>query len=274
MKQEEFLLRVQAVESEAEALEVTALIYPDSADSSEVFYRASAIKNMDWQSFYAVREMEEKFHIGAFSSAYIAVVLSFPKISYYYSQIAPYTNQEKGDFCGRVLDMTVTKLIPEWDKEKNDNFFAYMMPNLLTVRNAMRAEDGGPSSYLKAQKGMSLVSIEGMKEKSDASANWDTPDMDKNTEEEVIQRLKQGKMFLFHKVVGLSNEDALPTEDNIWNTILCRKLFHGKDEDELSMLEDPDIIGALEEYFDKGAEGRAVRTFDAEEELEAQVCLA
>lgn len=272
MKQADFLDRVSKVKSQQEALDTIGLLYPSCVDSSESFYHASAIEDMDWQSFYAVRKMEDEFDAGLFASGYIATVLAFPKISLYYGEIAPSVHQEKSDFCARILDMTVTKLIPEWDKEKNDNFFAYMLPHLLTVRNAILAEDGGPSKYLKQKKGLSLVSMEGMKEKSESGTTWDMPDYEKNTEEEALFRMRGGKMALLKKVVGLSSDDSLPTTDNIWNTILCRKLFHGSDEEELSMLDDPAISSALSEYFEKREQSSTPQ--GEEEEVEAEACLA
>lgn len=244
--QEEFLEKLDNVTNQSQADKVLHLAYPTDNMSSDNFFHSSGIRNLSWKSFYKVKEIEDKFQMGYYVSAYLATALAYPKISQHYTDIAPNCHQEKSDFCSRVYLMTMCKLIPEWDIEKNDNFLAYMLPNLRTVKNEIFGEDNGPSQYLRKKKGLSTVSMDALKEKSETG--WDTPDREKNTEEAAIASIEMDKKRLLKRIVCLGNS-KMATEENIWNSIICQKLFHSHNEDELEILNDSSITSMLSLYF-------------------------
>lgn len=246
ISQEAFLEKLSQIRNEEHAEHVLHLAYPTDNMSSDNFFHSSGIRDLSWESFYAVREIEEKYDLSCYVSAYLATTLAYPKISSYYAEMAANCHQEKSDFCSRVYLMTMCKLIPEWDKSKNDNFLAYMLPNLRTVRNEIFAEDNGPSQYLRKKKGLSTVSMDALKEKSETG--WDTADKEQNTEEAALANIEMDKKRLLKRIVCLGS-NKMATEENIWNSIVCQKLFHSQNEDELEILNDSSITSMLSLYF-------------------------
>ena len=111
MVQADFLLKLSEVENEEDARLLLGIVYPTSVKSTDDFYTTSGIEDLGWDSFYAVRELEDKFGLGNFASSYIATSLAYPKISKMYASIAANCGQDKGDFCSKVLENISTTAI-------------------------------------------------------------------------------------------------------------------------------------------------------------------
>lgn len=245
MVQAEFLERLKTIKNPEEANLLLFEVYPKSVKSTDDFYTTSGVKDLGWDSFYAVRDVEDKFGLGNFASSYIATNLAFPKISKMYASIAANCGQDKGDFCSKVLENISTNVIPKWDKSKNDNFFAYLLPNLRTTYNEMLEGDDGPSKYYQKKKGLSLTSIEAMNENSEVG--FEVQSSDESVEDQVIEKIKREDRSLLKRIINLESEDKVNNE-NIWNSIICQKLFN-TDSEELSIVEDKRISTMLELYF-------------------------
>lgn len=252
MVQADFLLKLSEVENEEDARLLLGVVYPTSVKSTDDFYTTSGIEDLGWDSFYAVREVEEKFNLGNFASSYIATNLAFPKISKMYASIAANCGQDKGDFCSKVLENISTTVIPKWDKSKNDNFFAYLLPNLRTAYNEMLEGDDGPSKYYKEKKGLSLTSIEAMNENSEVG--FEIVSNDESVEDQVIEKIKREDRSLLKRIINLESEDKIDNE-NIWNSIICQKLFNDK-ENEFAIVDDRKISTVLGLYFDAVDSGK------------------
>lgn len=250
--EEEFLAAIDMAATSEDAIAVLNFAVSHDTSNAEKFYKPN-IEDVTWKSFYAARELEEKFELSDFVSAYLATSLAKPKIKSFYSEISGNVNQDLDDFFSRTMVMIGEKLIPAWDKQKNDNFFAYLQPNLRTIRNELLSEDGGPSKYLKETKGFSSVSMEYLKEKTESG--WDAMDHETNTEEAAFKSIDRDKKELLKRVIGLKQENNA-TSENIWNSIICQKLFHGKEEGDLEVLNDAVVAKVLNRYFDAIDSGR------------------
>lgn len=245
MTQEEFIEKSKTIKDAEEARLLLSEVYPKSIKSTDDFYTTSGIDDLGWDSFYVVREIEDELHLGNFASSYVATNLSFPRISKMYASIAANCRQDKGDFCSKVLENISINIIPKWDKSKNDNFFAYLLPNLRTTYNEMIEGDDGPSKYYKKKKGLSLTSIEAMNEKSEVG--FEVQSTEKSVEDQVIDKIRREDRILLKRIINLDKEENFD-EDNIWNSIICEKLF-SSDKDEFAIVDDRRIATILELYF-------------------------
>lgn len=245
MTQSEFLEKAKAIKNIEEARLLLSVTYPTSVKSTDDFYTTSGVEDLGWDTFYVVREIEEKFVLGNFASSYIATSLAFPKISKMYASIAANCGQDKGDFCSKVLENISSNVIPKWDKSKNDNFFAYLLPNLRTTYNEMLEGDDGPSKYYKEKKGLSLTSIEAMNENSEVG--FEVQSGEDSVEDQVIDKIAREDRSLLKRIINIENEDKIDSE-NIWNSIVCQKLFN-TDKNELTIVDDRRIAKVLELYF-------------------------
>lgn len=245
MTQAEFIEKSKTIKDAEEARLLLSEVYPKSVKSTDDFYTTSGIDDLGWDSFYVVRDIEDEFHLGNFASSYIATNLSFPKISKMYASIAANCGQDKGDFCSKVLENISTTVIPKWDKSKNDNFFAYLLPNLRTAYNEMLEGDDGPSKYYKEKKGLSLTSIEAMNENSEVG--FEIQSTEESVEDQVIDKIRREDRSLLKRIINLENEEKV-NDDNIWNSIICQKLF-SSDKEEFAIVDDRRIATILELYF-------------------------
>jgi hypothetical protein len=248
MKQDDFIQKLANAKSAEDVRIVLGFVYPTDCSTGDAFYKSSGIEDLNWATFYAVREAEEKYDLGCFASAYIATSLAYPKIGKIYGEMANTCISGKDDFGSRVFELLTNDLIPKWDKNKNDNFFAYLQPNLQTVRNAIRNEDRGISDYMVRTRGTSVTSMEYIREKSESG--WDLPDQDQNVEEDVMRIIERERKLLLKRVIGLKNNEENATMGNIWNSIVCQKLFHDANESEIAILNDEPIVNALNKYYD------------------------
>ena len=246
---EKFIENVKRCTNEEDARLAISGAYPTSFGTSDSFYHSSGIADLGWDAFYAVRDVEEKFHLGCCVSAYIATCLAYPRIGKLYSEMANNCTSSKEDFCSKVFELLMTDIIPKWDKTINNNFWAYLQPNLLTVRNEIRNEDRGISDYIVKTRGLSVTSMEYLKEKSENSS-WELPDYEQDVEEKVLYNIEQERKQLLKRVIGLKNDDNNATATNIWNSIICQKLFHDANEKEMAILSDDRISTMLEKYYD------------------------
>ena len=110
----------------------------------------------------------------------------------------------------------------------------------------LEGEDG-PSKYLQATKGLSVTSIEGMNEHLESG--FEAKDSSDSVEDIVLLKIQREKRSLLPKIIGLDEEKGV-TNANIWNSIVCQKLFHS-DKTEFALVDDVAIASNLELYFDK-----------------------
>lgn len=247
MLEKELIAKIQQVKNVEDARLLISFVYPLDASSTDDFYSSSSIQDLSWNSFYAIVDLEEQYELGHFSSAYVATSLVLPKISKMYVSISRNCSQDKGDFCSKVFMNICDNIIPKWDKNKNDNFFAFLQPNLRTSYNEMLEGEDGPSKYLQTTKGLSVTSIEGMNEHLESG--FEAKDSSESVEDIVLLKIQREKRSLLPKIIGLDEEKGV-TNANIWNSIVCQKLFHS-DKIEFALVDDAAIASNLELYFDK-----------------------
>lgn len=260
MGQAEFVERLKNAKDDEEARLLIAEVYPYSTESTDDFYTKSRIEGLGWDSFYAVVEAEKKFGLGHFSSSYIATSLSYPKLSKMYAGIAANCLQDKGDFCQMVLINIQTNIIPRWDKSKNDNFFAFLMPHFQTSYNSMLQGDDGPSKYLKKKKGLSKTSIDAINERTNGGFDLKS---EESVEDTVIDKIRHEDRNLLHRIINLPKDGSVNSE-NIWSSIFCNKLFNTGD-DEIAIVDDIRISRVVELYFDAIDSGKIKSKYSQKE---------
>ena len=184
---------------------------------------------VNWEVFYALVELEDKFNLEHNYSAYAAIILSKPKLS---SHWATRANVKKcTDFEDYLLDMYMyiwKEVIPKWDKNINDNFFAMLQPEMLTVLNETAKPE--VSNYLQHNHGKTLESYEAISEH--LGHEFEMADDTTNVEERAVKDVTRLERDVYYELVQYSDlDDEEITEDEIKEQIkralIVNQMFGG-----------------------------------------------
>ena len=120
---------------------IEAVYSQDCTDSDSAF---ACPVSLDWKLFYRIVERENEFHLDHDAAAYYCTNLVETKLKHMWACRSQKVNQiwaEYEDFRTAVFMMIKAQLNPEvnkkgkvvgWDKSVNDNFLAYLIPQIMT----------------------------------------------------------------------------------------------------------------------------------------------
>ena len=169
--------------------------------------------------------MEKRTGIDHGASSYAAVILSKPKLAANWKKkenIRKYTSLE--DYLQDVYLHINGTVMKNWDPEKNDNFWAYLNGELLTV--VAKTAKPEISDYYQKKDCVNMVSYEQMLE---APGNdFDLVDRRTNVEDSVMRSIEFEEKAVFHRIV-VDNKDELYSKANIRNGLIASQLFGGLD---------------------------------------------
>ena len=188
----EFIQMCQNASSSAEAMQIANLVYGMDASTSKNAL-SSAIKP-SWTMFYELLKMENKFGIPHAGTALVAVDLCSVLVG---KCFVSKKNGNSGDNRGGFDDFTSSLyialrdgIIDKYDENINDNFLAFLYPEMRTVCNEVFKEE--LPNYLKQVKGLSVTSLDKLMSSEDSV--FDPVDRTSDVEGTAIRREEQRKV--------------------------------------------------------------------------------
>lgn len=249
---EEYMERVRNIGSQVEAVRVLGEIYSFDSSSGENTFSVNVKINDNnrlsgWDLFYEMVAAEKKYmpvtsrtvdkegkeiEFRDYSaSAYLATYLTIPKTRQNFEKKKNLRTKTCPEYSDHLTDVYLhirSSVIPRWNPEKNDNFFAMLRSELLTVVNETAAleipeywqkvEKNGACSY----SGTSLDSyIEG-----DGECQRDIADETKNVEVSALRKIEIEEASELRRLI-IRNPEELFSKENIEAAITVNKLFGG-----------------------------------------------
>lgn len=226
---EAYLSRLYAVTDSASAKRVLdEVMHCDTSDFKNMF-KPTIPFALTWDIFYKMVEVEDRFDLNHYDSAYVGIVLSKPKFEQIWNKPSVRNN-----YCGIedfFQDLYITaanSIINKWDSSINDNFFAYFTPEMQTVFN--RTSVSELSTYLRNTKGYSEVYIEGLKtpskESGDEEATFEIADVNVDVESTVLDKIEEEEMANYNNLLNY-NSDKYLDKNSVSNALVATQIFGG-----------------------------------------------
>ena len=221
------------------AQEALHRLYGDSSEDADKAFTSPV--ELDWNLFYKAVEKEKEFHLEHDASAYYAINLVETKLKHMWStkDQGPKKWSEYDDFRTAVWAMIRQKLSPSvnkkgktvgWDPSINDNFLAFIIPEIRTVLNEITRSD--ISKYMSTKNGWSIGSLEEMMEDEDNPLQVAGKTVD--VEDAVLEQMEHDKRRHIYDVPGSHNGDLTKT---LTDMLTMQKMFGGISEKDLDLAE-------------------------------------
>lgn len=224
MTAEQFLKEIHLCKTQLEAERIVNQIYVLANTTSEGFFKLPFPIN--WDVFYELLNLEQKYHLSNFGSAYVAVAFVKPKLSLNWSKrtnIKKWSDFE--DYCNEVYYHIAENVIPSWNKNINDNFLAYLTPELLTILNETAKPE--VSQYIQKTYGRTVGSIDAISQ--ELGHEFDVEDKNISTEKDVLNRIekeeKKDLIAIIYQNRDKNNEQI--TKEQVKRTLIMTQLFGG-----------------------------------------------
>lgn len=239
---EHYLKQIELCKTQLEAERISNQIYSLANTTSEGFFKAPFA--LTWEVFYKLLELEKIYNLSNFASAYIAVVLTKPKLS---ANWLKRTNVKKWsdfeDYCNEIYYHIAQVVIPKWDKERNDNFLAFLTPELLTILNETAKPE--VSKYIQKTYGRSVNSIDAISQ--ELGHELDVEDKTFSTERTVLKAIENEEKFYYQSLMFKNKRKTSAddfSKDDIKRALIMSQIFGGLEKD-LNLVKR--VYSALEE---------------------------
>ena len=247
-----FLSELNEADTQFRVSQVLEKVYSFEASSTGQAFKSN-VEN-SWDVFYKMKEKEDELHMEHGASAYYVMDLISPKLHKLWlskETMGIKKWSEYGDFLTAVWCQINSKLnlkenkkgkIEGWDKDKNDNFLAYIIPEIRTVLNEVTETE--ISKHLANSREISLTSLDALMDNEDSplqvgdDSNMEKESIDNmsmrekitclktfNPEDSIIDRLdNESEMKKARKSKKSNNKE---TQSLIRNSLTVAKLFGG-----------------------------------------------
>ena len=222
---ENYLKQIELCKTQLEAERISNQIYVLANTTSEGFFKAPF--TLTWEIFYKLLELENVYHLSNFASAYVAVVLIKPKLSANWLKRANVKKwSDFDDYCNEIYYHIAQNVIPKWDKEINDNFLAYLTPELLTILNETAKPE--VSKYIQKKYGRTVNSIDAISQ--ELGHEFDVEDKHFSTEKTVLKTIEKEEKSYYQALIFQKkhneNKDTISKED-IKRALIVSQIFGG-----------------------------------------------
>lgn len=235
---DEYVKELRNCNSESYAEILGQALMSDNSSSTKGAYSPSI--PVTWSMFYALVDLENRFGLPHTTSAYAAIDLITPKIaSTWTSKKATMNRAEIDDYLEDLYFDLVTNYIDKWDPKKNNNFLAFIIPELSTTANVTAAPEINP--YLQKKKGYSSLSLDGLNDSTEGG--FEAEDPNSRVDEDAMRNIECEKLGLMGKIIKDDGKKITGSKEEVKKAILADKLLGG-----IRSLEE-DVIDALNEFF-------------------------
>lgn len=196
---EDFAMMCGRCMTEAEALSLSRLV--ENTDATSTRAALSSAIPPTWSMFYELLKMEKKFGIPHTGTAIVCVDLCTVLIGkYFVSKKNGNTGNNRADmddFAMALYEAMISGTIDKYDPNVNDNFLAFISPEMRTVCNEVFEEE--IPRYLEITRGLSITSLDKLMEAEDSV--FDPEDKTQNVELSVVRSEEKESL----KLVSLSD---------------------------------------------------------------------
>ena len=239
----EFMQSLLDADTTSEAKDLLATVYSGNSETTATAFTSQV--ESKWDVFYAMLATENKFSLEHNASAYHVIGLIEPKLKGVWAKrdalpLKKWSSYD--DFKVDVFIMIHEKLSPVvnkkgntvgFDMEKNDNFLAYISPELNTVLNEITDQE--ISKHLAKVHGLSLHSLEGLTE--DERNPIQVRDHCTNVEETVSESIDPEHGVQYRQIKNAEYDEEkkcfVNMEKLVSDTLTSSLLFGGLDDSDL-----------------------------------------
>ncbi len=242
MTSEEFLKKIQNCESYAEAQMLSGLIFSSDSSTTDKTFKPSI--PVDWKIFYDLIDMENRFGLSHWGSAYAFMHIGMPRIQAVWNNKDTEMSSSDIDDYKQQLFYDLPGYIDKWDRDRNDNFLAFINNELSTTANKVAKPE--INDYIRKTRGYSMSSLDQLREATENSNGYDPEDPNVNVEESAIDLYESRGKSLLNNMITIEDEDNVITGSKTQskNAIFAQKLLGG-----ISGFEN-DMIDAVEEFME------------------------
>jgi len=227
---EEFLDAVLSCKDRATASILSDRFAPKDSSTYESSYTPAV--EPSWELFYALICMEEKFGLYHSASTFAVMDLLKPRISLVWSKKEKLPTADIEDFLQNLFLFISTTGIDKWDSKINDNFYAFINPELQTVVNETVVPE--INKYLKQTRGITSVSSDELNEKLEGG--FDAVDENTSVEDQALRNVERKNLSVLGKAITIEDTPdektgkitiSTKSKKQIKNAIIAEGLFEG-----------------------------------------------
>ncbi len=231
-----FMGRLFSAKTQSEAKAVFDSVF--SMDASTVTSSFKSPVECSWEIFYPMVEKENEFKLDHKASAYYVMNLLEPKLKVMWNKkdILPIKKwSEYGDFLTDVWGQIYTKLTPKlnkkgkiegWDKSTNDNFLAYILPEIRTILNEVTETE--VSKYIADTYDISVGSLDALIDNSENPLQ--VHDRTINVEEHVVNKIMLEENASYKQLKASAHKS---TKEQISDVLTASFMADGMSDKEL-----------------------------------------